>query len=133
MCQKRKGFFLLLRRVVGKGHALADVALKALNCLLQESLLLLGNALQRVVGLLSAVGLKLGVVSKVEYNSMVKGLTHAELDGHGEEVDTGLLGNSLASRDARKVDIAGLYESLLTLDGAEDLLSEAVVFALAGY
>jgi hypothetical protein len=68
---EKERVFLLLGRVVGKGHALADVALKALNCLLQESLLLRGNALQRVVGLLSAVGLKLGVVSKVGQDSMV--------------------------------------------------------------
>lgn len=40
-----------------KGNALLDVALQALNRGLQESLLLAGNALQRVLDLLDTVGL----------------------------------------------------------------------------
>lgn len=40
-----------------KGNALLDVALQALNRGLQESLLLVGNALQRILDLLDTVGL----------------------------------------------------------------------------
>ena len=42
---------------MGEGDALADVALEALDGLLQEALLLLGDALKRVLDLLGAVGL----------------------------------------------------------------------------
>ena len=121
---------LLLGRVVGEGNALADVALKAFNCLLQESLLLSGNALQRVVGLLSTVGLRSEGVSKAE-RVKEENCTYAELDGNREEVDTSLLGNGLTSGDTGEVDVAGLNEALLTLDGAENLLSEATFIILS--
>ena len=52
-----QGGDLLLGRVVDKGNALLDVALQALNRGLQESLLLVGNALQRILDLLDTVGL----------------------------------------------------------------------------
>lgn len=42
---------------MGKVDALADVALEVGDGLLQKRLLLVGNTLERVVGLLSAVGL----------------------------------------------------------------------------
>lgn len=51
--------------------------------------------------------------------------TYTKLDGDREEVAADLLGDGLASRDARQVDIAGLDETLLALDGLEDLLGEA--------
>ena len=44
-------------RVVDKADTLGDVALEALGGLGQKSLLLLGDALQRVIGLLGTVGL----------------------------------------------------------------------------
>lgn len=40
-----------------KGNALSDVSLEAFNSLLQETLLLLGDALERVNGLLGTVRL----------------------------------------------------------------------------
>jgi len=48
-----------LGRVVGEVDALLDVALEALDSLLQKRLLLVGDALQGVGGLLGTVGLKL--------------------------------------------------------------------------
>lgn len=42
---------------MGKVDALGDVALEIIDGLVQKSLLLLSNALQRIDGLLSAVGL----------------------------------------------------------------------------
>lgn len=44
-------------RVVDEADALGNVALETLNALGQKALLLLGDALQRVDGLLGAVGL----------------------------------------------------------------------------
>lgn len=48
---------LLLRGVVGEVNALGDVSLEISDGLLQKNLLLVGDALQRVNGLLSTVGL----------------------------------------------------------------------------
>lgn len=63
--KKRKGIFhkqeskgyLLLRGVVGKVNTLLDVALKALDGSLEESLLLLSDVAEDVDSLLSTVGL----------------------------------------------------------------------------
>jgi hypothetical protein len=52
------GVCLLLRRVVGKVNALLDIALEFLNGLLQKTLLLLSDSLQRVGDLLDTVGLR---------------------------------------------------------------------------
>lgn len=114
---------LLLGRVVGKVDTLGDVALEALDGLCQERLLLLGDALQGVSGLLSAVGLC--TISNAQ--SVIKGRnsTYSELNGDREEVAASRLGNSLTSRNAGKVDVAGLNEALLALDSPEDLLSES--------
>lgn len=60
------GKYLLLGRVVGEVDALLDVALEALDSLAQELLLLLGNALQGVGGLLHTVGLR--NVSQIIYH-----------------------------------------------------------------
>jgi voltage-gated potassium channel Kch len=49
--------YSLLGRVVDKADTLADVALKTVGGLGQERLLLLGNALQGVDGLLGTIGL----------------------------------------------------------------------------
>lgn len=54
------GKYLLLGRVVGKVDALLNVGLEALDSLAQELLLLLGDALQRVGGLLHTFGLRKG-------------------------------------------------------------------------
>jgi hypothetical protein len=54
----RAGVDLLLRGVVGKFDTLLDVALEALDSLGQETLLLLGDALQGVDGLFGTVGLQ---------------------------------------------------------------------------
>lgn len=51
------GMNSLLGRVVGKSNALLDVALEILDGLFQELLLLRGDALQNVDGLLGTVGL----------------------------------------------------------------------------
>jgi hypothetical protein len=85
--------------------ALLDVVLEALNGLLQELLLLVGDTLQGVEGLLGTVG--------------------AKLNGNGEEVNASLLGNGIASGNARKVDVAGLDEALFALGSPQDLLGEA--------
>lgn len=52
--------YLLLGRVVGKVDALLNVGLEALDSLAQELLLLLGDALQGVGGLLHTFGLREG-------------------------------------------------------------------------
>ena len=53
--------------------------------------------------------------------------THAELNGDREVVAASLLGDLGTTRDAGKVDVAGLDETLGTLDGFEELLSESVL------
>lgn len=52
--------------------------------------------------------------------------TYAKLDGNGEEVDAGLLGNLLAAGNAGEVDVARLNKTLLALKGLEDLLGESI-------
>jgi hypothetical protein len=101
----RAGVDLLLGGVMGKLDTLLDVALEALDSLGQETLLLLGNALQGVDGLLGTVG--------------------AELNGDGEEIAASLLSNSLTTGNTGQVDVAGLYEALLASSGLENLLCEA--------
>jgi hypothetical protein len=95
----------LLGRVVDEVDTLLDVVLETGDSLLQETLLLAGDALERVVGLLGSVGTK--------------------LNGDREEVDANLLGNGLAAGNAGEVDVAGLDETLLTLGSPQDLLGEA--------
>lgn len=48
---------LLLRGVLNELNTLLDVALKALDASLQESLLLVGDTVEDVTGLLGTVGL----------------------------------------------------------------------------
>jgi hypothetical protein len=50
--------------------------------------------------------------------------THPKLDGDREEVTPSLLGNLGTARNAWKVDEAGLDETLSTLQGLQQLLSE---------
>ena len=56
---------------------------------------------------------------------------YSKLDGNGEEVDTGLLRNLLAAGDAGQVDVARLDQTLLALEGLEDLLGKARTFRSA--
>lgn len=107
---------------MGKFDTLGDVALEALDGLLQERLLLVGDALEGVGGLLSAVGLCM--ISDTIGNRGMHS-TYAELNGNREEVQASRLGNGVSSRDTREIDVAGLNEALLTLDGSEDLLGKA--------
>lgn len=56
-----------------------------------------------------------------------QGNTYAELNGDGEEVDTSLLGDSIAAGNTRQVDVARLNETLLALEsGPDDLLGKSV-------
>lgn len=110
---------------MGKVDTLLDVALEALDSLGQEALLLLGDALQGVDGLLGTVGLYL--LSVTDKKGGGEQRTYAELDGDGEEVTASLLGDGLAARNTGQVDVAGLDEALLASGGLEDLLGEAVL------
>lgn len=125
----RAGVDLLLRGVVGKFDTLLDVALEALDSLGQETLLLLGNALQGVDGLFGTVGLeRSGQSFTIRGHGFCEEgleLTHAELNGDGEEIAASLLGDSLTTGNTRQVDVAGLYETLLASSSLENLLGEA--------
>ncbi len=59
--------------------------------------------------------------------------TYAKLDGNGEEVDAGLLGDLSTAGDTGEVDIAGLDEALGTLDCLEQLLGESGVAILSAF
>lgn len=111
-----------MRRSVGEGDALVDVALQALDGLGQELLLLLRDVTQGVDGLLGSVGLGWGQ-PVCHYSGL--GSTHPKLDGHREEVGTSLLSNLLTTRDAWEVDVGWLDETLGTLHGLEQLLGES--------
>jgi hypothetical protein len=94
-----------LGRVVGKLDALGNIALEISDSLLQESLLLLSDALKRVVGLLSTIGSK--------------------LDRNREEIGADLLRDGLTPRNSRKVHVAWLNKALLTLYRSDDLLGKS--------
>lgn len=51
--------------------------------------------------------------------------TYTELDGNREEVNTSLLSDLLSAWNARQVDVAGLDETLLSLESLQDLLGES--------
>ena len=53
--------------------------------------------------------------------------SYAKLDRDREEVDASLLGNLLAAWNARQIDIARLNETLLALDGLENLFSKPTI------
>lgn len=110
---------------MGKIDTLLDVALEALDSLLQEFLLPFGNALQGVNGLLGTIGLE-DVSQLVSFFPRDMRATYAELDGDREEVDANLLGDGVTSGDAREVDVARLNKTLLALDGPKNLLGEAI-------
>lgn len=67
------------------------------------------------------------MVTRQEGEGRGRTSTYAKLNGDGEEVDTGLLGDLLTTGDTGQVDVAGLDEALGTLDGLQQLLSEAGV------
>ena len=51
--------------------------------------------------------------------------TYAEFHGGGEEVNTGSLGDFVATGNARQVDKGRLDDSLLALGGLDDSLCES--------
>jgi len=51
--------------------------------------------------------------------------TYTKLNGHGEVLGTGGLGNGVSTLYTGKVDKARLDDTLLALGGLDDLLSEA--------
>jgi len=51
--------------------------------------------------------------------------TYTKLDGYGEELSTGGLGNGISTLYTGEVDVAGLDDALLALGGLDDLLGEA--------
>jgi len=53
-------------------------------------------------------------------------VTYSELDGNREEVDANLGLNLLATWHTGEIDVAGLDESLGTLESLEKLLGESV-------
>lgn len=114
---------------MGELDTLLNVALQSRNRSLQKLLLLLCDVAKNVDGLLSAVGLRICQYGSVEVwtgDRMECCATYAKLDGNGEEVDTGLLGNLLAAGNAGEVDVARLNKTLLALKGLEDLLGESI-------
>ena len=113
--------YSLLGRVVGEGDALFDVAAQALDGSLEQGLFLVGEVDEGVDGPLDAVGLR---TCQHDGTVLTEGITHAKLNGDGEEVDTGLLADLLAARNAGEVDVAGLDEALDARGGLEDLLGE---------
>lgn len=114
---------------MGELDTLADVAFETLNGLLKESLLLVCNPLQGVLGLLGTVGLLKWLAG---FNGDSKQTcTYAKLDGDGEEVGAGQLGNGLTTGYTREVDIARLNKAFLALENrADDLLGEAVMVSV---
>jgi hypothetical protein len=121
------GEYLLLRGVVGERDALFNIALQALDCRLEQGLLLVGDITQDVDGLLSPIGL----VRCVSINQFTFGtgrweeMTYPKLNGDREEVNANILMDLLATRDTREVDIAGLDETLGALGSLEELLGKS--------
>ena len=54
----------------------------------------------------------------------IRGGTHPKLNRDGEPVAASLLGDLRTTGDAGKVDEGGLNETLLALDGSQELLGE---------
>lgn len=108
-----------------KLDTLDDVALETINTLGQKRLLLLGDALQGVNGLLGTVGLYTVSQMHISTKTHLQVSTYAKLNGNGEEVGACLLGDGLTTRDTGQVDVAGLDKTLLALGRTEDLLSES--------
>lgn len=52
-------------------------------------------------------------------------ITYTKLDGNGEEVSAGGLGNGITTLDTREVDEAGLDDTLLALGGPDHLLGKS--------
>jgi len=88
---------------VGEVDALLDVALEALDSLLQKRLLLVGDALQGVGGLLGTVGLKLLLAAR---------------SGSGRRGSKVLTPSSMGTEKKSQ-------PVLLALDGTEDLLGKS--------
>ncbi len=74
---------------------------------------------------LVAFSAPLGYKWLARYETWLGQSTYAELNGDGEEVAAGSLGDGVTAGNTRQVDVAGLNETLLALDGSQDLLSEA--------
>ena len=117
---------LLWWGVLDELNTLLDVALEALDASLEEGLLLLGNAAEDVGGLLGTVGLYRVCQCCWYYNEKTIESTYAKLNGGGEELNTGRLGDLLTTGDTGQVDVGGLDEALLALGGLDHSLSEAM-------
>ena len=55
----------------------------------------------------------------------IQDITHPELDGDGEVIASSLLVDGITAFDARKIDVTGLDDALLSLHCFDELLSEA--------
>ena len=112
-----------------EADALLDVALEALDRGVQESLLLVGDARQGVLGLLDTIGLKCGVSRGLGSLQNVGGVdAYAKLNGDGEEFNTSGLGDLLAAWYTGQVDVAGLDQVLLASGSLQHLLREATAY-----
>ena len=109
---------------MGKLDALGNIALEISDSLLQESLLLLSDALKRVVGLLSTIGLSKTVSSAI-HQVWGRKCTYSKLDRNREEIGADLLRDGLTPRNSRKVHVAWLNKALLTLYRSDDLLGKS--------
>lgn len=74
---------------------------------------------------LVAFSAPLGCEGSVCSETEVGESSYAKLDGNGKEVAASGLGNGFTTGNTRQVNVAGLNETLLALDGSQDLLGEA--------
>ena len=110
--------------ILDEVDALGDVPFEALNCLLQQLLLFIGQFLQGIGGLFSTVWLIRSQSKCGKRGRQNVFMTYSELNGNREEVATSLLGNFLAPWHAWKIDIAWFNKAFLALDSSQKLLGK---------
>ena len=113
----------LLWGVLGELDTLLNVALESLDASVQKLLLTRGDAVENVDGLFGTVGLYR--VCQLLCPSTFELRTHSKLNGGGEEINAGGLGNRITAGNTGQVDECRLNNALDALRSLENGLGES--------
>lgn len=114
---------LLWRGVLDEVNALINVRLEALDGNCEQFLLFVRDVFEDIDGFGSTVSLYLELANDRQF---ILGETNRKLDGNGEEVHAGGLGDGVTAWNTGQVDKGRLCFALGTLEGLDHVLGESV-------
>ena len=115
---------LLWWGVLDEVDALLDVALEATGASSKELLLLLGDTLEHIGGLLGAVGLYILLAPLLRNGCSI---TYTKGNKSREEVNASCLGDFITASDTGQVDKGGFDDACLAFESLDDTLGESTM------